>query len=330
MASELQIVTIGDDLAPATDGPEMLTQLLDHLEARWSRFVPDSDVSRLNLADGHPVRVDPSTMTLVATMIEAWRATEQRFDPTTLPTLMAAGYRSSIDDPRCVTILPTGALHFDDGAARRPTLDDIEIDLDAGTIRLPAGLAIDAGGIGKGLAADLAVDLALRSGADGALVSIGGDIAASGHPHRNGWHIVIEHPDPDREPVGTIAVSGGGVATSSTRSRRWCHDGVERHHLIDPWTDSVSTTDLASVTVIARSGWLAETHATAAILAGSEQVIDHLDRHQLTGVAVTADGHVLTTRDVTELAGPTTSGPSTSSPIMYGRAESAATTGDRS
>ena len=322
MASELQIVTVGDDPTSAPDGQAML-DLLDHLEACWSRFMPDSDLSRLNLAGGHPVQVDPSTITLVATMIEAWRATEQRFDPTTLPALMAAGYSSSIDDPRRITILPTGALRFDDDAVDRPTLDDIDIDLEAGTIRLPVGVTIDAGGIGKGLAADLAVDLALRSGAQGAMVSIGGDIAASPRPPGSDWRVVIAHPDADREPVGTIAVTGGGVATSSTRSRRWRHDGVERHHLIDPWTDAVSTTDLASVTVIARSGWLAEAHATAAILAGSERVIDHLDRHELTGVAVTVDGDVLATHDVAELAGLTAN-------AVNAAATYATTTGDRS
>lgn len=308
MASELQIVTIGDDPASTDATSEELVDLLDHLEGCWSRFAPDTDVSRLNLAGGRPVLVDPATITLVATMIEAWRATDQRFDPTMLPALMAAGYRSSIDDPRRITILPTGTFRFDDGGADRPTLDDIEIDVDAAAIRLPVGLTIDAGGIGKGVAADLAVDLALRSGVDGALVSIGGDIAASGRVDEAGWRVVIAHPDNDEEPVGTVAVTGGGVATSSTRSRRWSHEGVERHHLIDPWTGDVSNTDLASVTVIARSGWLAEAHATAAILAGSGSVIDHLDRHQLTGVAVTTDGEVLATHDVAELAGVPTSG----------------------
>jgi len=160
----------------------------------------------------------------------------------------------------------------------------------------------------------------MGSGSDGALVSIGGDIAASSQAPGSEWRIVIEHPDTDREPVGTIAVTGGGVATSSTRSRRWRHEGIERHHLIDPWTGAVSNTDLASVTVVARSGWLAEAHATAAILAGSESVIDHLDRHELTGVAVTTDGEVLTTHDVAELT----------APAISGLVTTAATTGDRS
>jgi thiamine biosynthesis lipoprotein len=170
------------------------------------------------------------------------------------------------------------------------------------------------------LAADLAVDLAMRSGSEGAMVSIGGDIAASPRRRDTGWRVVIEHPDTEREPVGTIAVTGGGVATSSTRSRRWRHEGVDRHHLIDPWTGDVSNTDLASVTVIARSGWLAEAHATAAILAGSDSVVDHLVRHDLTGVAVTTSGDVLATDELAELAGPAIS-------VL---AMSAATTGDRS
>jgi thiamine biosynthesis lipoprotein len=71
--------------------------------------------------------------------------------------------------------------------------------------------------------------------------------------------------------------------------------------VIDPWTGEPATTDLASVTVVARSGWLAEAHATAAILAGSEGVVDYLDRHELTGLAVTADDRVLATDDLAAL-----------------------------
>ena len=63
-----------------------------------------------------------------------------------------------------------------------------------------------------------------------------------------------------------------------------------RHHVIDPAAGASSTTDLATVTVIARSGWLAEAHATAALLSGSANVIDYLDSHELTGIAVPLDG----------------------------------------
>ena len=83
----------------------------------------------------------------------------------------------------------------------------------------------------------------------------------------DGWLVTVEQPDPADGVLCTLAISGGGVATSSTRSRRWVLDGVERHHQIDPRTGRPSTTDLAAVTVIARAGWLAEVHATAALAA---------------------------------------------------------------
>jgi thiamine biosynthesis lipoprotein len=226
-----------------------------------------------------------------------------------LPALMAAGYRSSIDDPRRVTVLPSGAVRLDglvhvDLTHVDPTLAHAEIDPVGGTVRLPPGLIIDAGGIGKGLAADLTVALMLEAGAKGAMVSIGGDISMGGQPPAGGWNVLIEHPRRRGEPddlVGTIAVGGGGVATSSTTSRRWHHDGTERHHVIDPWTCSPSSTDLSSVTVVARSGWLAEAHATAGILSGSADVIDYLDRHELSGLAVTSDDQVLATDDLADL-----------------------------
>ena len=91
MASELQLVAITGDGKANTGWSDSAVELLDHLEAYWSRFLPDSDVSRLNLSCGEPMEVDPATSTLLDAMIDAWHTTEQRFDPTTLPALMAPG-----------------------------------------------------------------------------------------------------------------------------------------------------------------------------------------------------------------------------------------------
>ena len=93
--------------------------------------------------------------------------------------------------------------------------------------------------------------------------------------------VAVADPRAPTATIDTVRLAAGAVASSWRTKRAWtAPDGTARHHLIDPWTDDVSTTDLASVTVVARSGWLAEAHATAAILAGSDHVIDHLDRHQ--------------------------------------------------
>ncbi len=55
------------------------------------------------------------------------------------------------------------------------------------------------------------------------------------------------------------------------------------------------------MTVFATSGWRAEAFATGALLAGSGSVIDYLDSHDLSGLAITDDGDVLRTEDLADL-----------------------------
>ncbi|HEX4981181.1 MAG TPA: FAD:protein FMN transferase [Ilumatobacteraceae bacterium] len=288
MASDVHVIVVG-----APDGlvADARTHL-EHLEQRWSRFLPDSDVTRVNTAPGRPVEVDADTLTLFDTMISAWQLTGGQYDPTVLPALIGAGYGASIEDPRRVTSVPPGELRLGGMAG-------VDIDCNRRTINVPPGVVVDPGGIGKGLAADLTVARLLAAGARGALVSIGGDMAMAGTPpSADGWLVNVEHPDAANGDLCTLTVSGGGVATSSTRSRTWCHDGRPRHHLIDPTSAAQSTTDLAAVTVIARSGWLAEAHATAALLSGTARVLEYLDRHDLTGLAIPLTGSPLVTSDL--------------------------------
>ena len=70
------------------------------------------------------------------------------------------------------------------------------------------------------------------------------------------------------------------------------------HHVLDPRTGSPSATVLASVTVVANAGWLAEAHATAALLGGWEDAIGYLEHSGLTGIAVRRDGAVTSTNDI--------------------------------
>lgn len=293
MASELHIIVVGDADVPSA------AALLSDLESHWSRFIVDSDITALNNASGRPVRVHPSTITLVTTMIDGWCLTDHAFDPSVLPIVCDSGYRSSIDDPYKVTLLPDGAMLVG-GYDEAPAMDGIVIEAATSTVKLPPGLAIDPGGVGKGLAADLAVRHLLDNGAAGALVSIGGDMAMAGTPPEGsaGWRVAVDNPDASLGNACMLEVEAGGVATSSTRSRRWVHDGSERHHVIDPLARDQSTTDLATVTVIGRAGWLAEVHATAGLLAGTGGVLDYLERNELSGIAIDLDGRLIPTTDL--------------------------------
>jgi thiamine biosynthesis lipoprotein len=222
-------------------------------------------------------------------MKEAWRRTNGRYDPTMLSAIVAAGYSTSIDGSGRRSRRP-GPSHT------RCTIDDVTIDPVASAAVVPAGIGLDPGGIGKGLAADIVVTELIAEGTAGALVAIGGDLAAAGTPPTPaGWLVSVEDPrDPAAQSRATFSLEAGGVATSSTLSRTWLQGGHSRHHVIDPETRTCSNTDLAAVTVAAHAGWEAEAHATAALLCGSEMVLDYLDIHELDGIATALDGTTTT------------------------------------
>lgn len=284
MASATHVVVVDGGPGAVTDAVDRLAEL----ERRWSRFLVDSDISRLNRAHGRQLPVHPDTVVLVEAMVEGWVATAGRYDPTTLPRLVAAGYDASIDDPDLVTVLP------DDVGAAPWQLLDVVVDRERCLVTLPPGLTLDPGGIGKGLAADMVVDELIAGGAAGALVGIGGDLAAAGTaPSDAGWLVAVEDPFDPSATLLTLAIASGGVCTSSTRSRRWRQDGAETHHLIDPSNGGVSPTDLAAVTVAAATACAAEVRATSALLLGSDHAIRELDGLGLAGLAVTERGECL-------------------------------------
>lgn len=294
MASHVQVISV--------DGPSgagaAVERMIRQLEAAWSRFDATSDVTRLNDSAGRPVPVDPVTVTLLETMTEAWQMTGGLYDPTVLPALIMSGYTHSIDDADAVTTISVGYVGLDEP---NRTVCDISIDPKRRTATLPVGMSIDAGGIGKGLAADLVVAELLARGAAGALVSIGGDIAAAGEPPDDrGWTVQIEdHLDRSRS-LGRVLFSGGGFATSSTRSRRWTQAGAEMHHMIDPAVSGPSESDIVAASVIGRCGWQAEAHATALVLGGTARFMNHAQRHAVEAVATTSAGERLATAGIAE------------------------------
>ncbi|MSZ39089.1 MAG: hypothetical protein F2605_03335, partial [Actinobacteria bacterium] len=76
-----------------------LVRTADFLQSLWSRFLPESDITRLNNAEGSPVTVNPLTAKLVSEMLAARTLTDGEYDPTILPKLLAEGYAASRVDP---------------------------------------------------------------------------------------------------------------------------------------------------------------------------------------------------------------------------------------
>ncbi len=255
---------------------------LHDLERRWSRFLPSSEISRLNAADGAPCRVSDDTIRLVESLVRAWHVTDGAFDPTLLGALVGLGYAASRDDAAARTSLPAAARRRGDPGA-------VLVDRDAGVAVVPRGTVLDPGGIGKGLAADLVVGELLAAGARGALVEIGGDLRAGGEPP-DGRAWTVDVAGPRRERLARLALRAGGVATSSTRFRRWTGSDGERHHLVDPTTLRSCDTTVVSCTVVAGTAAWSEAFTKVAFVEDRTAAAEVYERHGLAALVVTDDG----------------------------------------
>lgn len=261
MEAESRFRAMGTDVHLVVHGPMELVEVaregIEDLERRWSRFLPDSEVSELNRCAGSWVAVSPATVELVSRALDGWRATDGAFDPTVLGEVIRAGYDRSFEDLVDVAEAPASALHRDAAG--------VEVDREGSAVRLPAGVGFDPGGVGKGLAADLVADRISAEGAAGVLVNIGGDLRAVGYgPRGDDWTVDIDPADTGL-PLARVALRQGGLATSTVLRRRWRVAGRPAHHVIDPRTGRPADTGIVAATVLARRGWQAEVLAKAAI-----------------------------------------------------------------
>ena len=279
------LATDAEGLGRATTA---VTEVLEDVDAAYSRFREDSELSRLNASAGRVVRVSPLLATAIDAAQRAARLTDGAVDPTVGEAIRVAGY----DDDFSRITADRGPVNL--RAWRVPGWKAIRFDRRSRVVMLPDGVELDLGATGKALAADLAARAALQAAAaGGVLVSLGGDIAMAGTPPSGGWRIHIaedsrERCDSDGE---VICLPAGGVATSSTTVRRWRRGNAVLHHIIDPQTSLPATGPFRTVTVAAATCLDANIASTAAIVHG-ETAIDWLLHRNLPARLVENDGTI--------------------------------------
>ena len=269
---------------------DFVTARMFYLESIWSRFIPASDISAIAHANGRSTQVADETIMLVEQLVNAHIATDGLFDPTIMPALIAAGYSKSRVDELASVIA---------SAEFAGTVSDIKIDTHANEITVPEGMSLDAGGLGKGLAADIVTRDLLDMGVQGVSLSVGGDVALVGTPDDGeNWVVNIGAPHNYDEVIATVRTRGGGVATSTLAARAWEVDGEHRHHVIDPRTRkpvAITPTSTLQATVIAGSAAWAEAFATALTVCDPDTAAGFVARHNLAAMILLHDG---TTREL--------------------------------
>ena len=285
MGNTANIVVIGDQ--------QLLHQArlrLVDLEHKWSRFIDTSEISLINNSDGKEMYVSADTVTLVRYLVDAQSRTHGLFDPSLLPALIGLGYGASrLDNSMKSDIAPNAQWAI--------PLSETRIDSASGAVRLPSGATLDPGGLGKGLAADIVATELISLGASGVCVSIGGDMRIAGESEGNGgWSVAVESPFNESNDLTTLALKSGGIATSSTRGKRWVGPLGEMHHVLTPSSSTPrpeSAGQLVQSTVLASEAVWAEVFATALLVGGLEQGMPLIDQLGMAAMAVTVDGDLI-------------------------------------
>jgi len=265
----------------AEKGVQIVRDLFTRWEQKLSRFLPESELSRLNQRAGIPVAVSELLYTVLATALAAAQATDGVYDPTLLNQLIQLGYDRSFDE------LPTLGSASPIAGEPGGRWKAIKVDPIYRLVTLPFGTKLDLGGIAKGMAVDAALEKLRLYGIRSAMVNAGGDLAVLGTPRVLGqWPIAV----PGREGFWTIPLHSGSVATSGIAHRHWQQGATQRHHLLDPRTGLPAQSDLWSVTVVADHCEQGEIAAKVAFILGAQAGADFLRRHNIAGLLVHEDG----------------------------------------
>jgi thiamine biosynthesis lipoprotein len=231
-------------------------------------------------------------LSAVEAAIRTAELTDGVLDPTLTGELEAVGYDRSLAGATPVPLERALPLAPARRAARPSPVSrwrEIAVDRGLGAVRRPPGVRLDSGGVGKGMAADLAATL--LTGHSRFVVDAAGDLAVGGmQAATRPYEIAVEHPITG-EHVHTVRVARGGIATSGLNSRMWYReDGSIAHHLLDPASGQPAWTGLLMVTARGESALEAETLSKWALLAGPAGARRILARQG--GLSVHDDGDV--------------------------------------
>jgi thiamine biosynthesis lipoprotein ApbE len=253
-----------------------------------SRFRADSEICALRASGGQ--QVSPLLAEAIAVALRAAELTEGDVDPTVGAAMSAVGYDRDFEQiPRTGPAAPVTV---------RAVPGWREVRLEGRTLTMPEGVQLDLGATAKAWAADRSAARIARQTGCGVLVSLGGDIAVAGPAPEGGWRIRVQDvtgspDDPPEGPYALVAIRDGGLATSSTKARRWQRGGDVLHHILDPRTSLPAEPVWRTVSVAAGTCADANAASTAAIIRG-RAALGWLARLGLPSRLVDATGVVFT------------------------------------
>lgn len=260
MAGPCEILVHGKSAGEARHLASLAHAETLRIERKFSRYRDDNIIHAINHGGGRSVALDEETSRMLRYAEHCYELSDGRFDITSgiLRRAWTFDGREATPDRALIESL-------------KERVGWRRVEFDGATIRMPAGMEIDLGGIGKEYAVDRVAGLVSEAADTSVLVNFGGDIQAVARgrdPHR--WVVGIEEPGRIRTAMGRVEIAQGGVATSGDTHRYCMVEGERLGHMLDPRTGWPVAGAPRSVTVVADTCTVAGFLATLAVLHGPE------------------------------------------------------------
>lgn len=210
-----------------------------------------------------PVSVDSRILDLLEDCKNYYTLTKGRVNVAMggVLTLWHEARDAGVNDPANAELPDNAALNR---AAHHTDLSQVILDREQGTVYLAdPEMQLDVGAVAKGWATQRVAEAA----PSGLLLSVGGNVCATGPKLADGtpWVIGIQDPDDGEANLHTVYVTGGAVVTSGDYQRTYTVAGQQYHHIIDPDT-RMPGTYWRSVTVVCADSALADALSTGLFL----------------------------------------------------------------
>ena len=237
--------------------------IIKDYEEQFSRFLPQSELSRLN--QRRQATVSDIFLIVLTRSLELHQLTQGNFNP--LLQVQTLGYNRNYAELASATarIIPS---NYDTDVSQ------IQIDKSTNLVVLSEQQQLDFGGLIKGyLAAEIAnTIMKINNSCTGCIINIGGDLATRGYDELHQPFIFYLY-NPITGIELPITVKDQSLATSGTYARKWRTSHGLQNHIVDSHTRQNPTTGLVAVSIVAQDGALTEALTKLFLTRGIEAAI---------------------------------------------------------
>lgn len=256
----------------AEDSLKAVRREVAWIEGLFSRFLPHSEISRVNGSAGiKSEKVSLETYDVLSKAVEFSRSFPGCFDVTIEPlvTLWSMGKKSCAQPAELSIKQVLPLVNY-----RDLILDPREITAELRN----GGQSVDLGGIGKGFASDRIREVFKQFGISSACSNLGGNVVTVGaKPDGSPWQIGIQHPRQENNLIGSVSVVNQTVVTSGDYQRYFTDSqGKRHHHILDPTTGYPAASGLIGVSIVTEKSVAADTLSTVLFVAGIEKGLEFL------------------------------------------------------